>query len=107
MAREEAAIGPDVAASPGAVWDGRFRLVAPAGVPAGAMIGALGDDAVRFRRYSPLPSAILRTLPALRYGEKLASVPHLGYGCRENDGRITMVFSPGGPAGGATFVPAG
>ena len=28
VVREEAAIGPAVAASPGAVWDGRFRLVA-------------------------------------------------------------------------------
>jgi tRNA(Ile)-lysidine synthase len=107
MVREEAAIGSAVPASFGAVWDRRFRLVAPADVAAGASIGALGDDAVRFRRCSPLPSVILRTLPAIRCGEKLASVPHLGYGCRTNDRRVSMRFSPGRHAAGAAFVPAG
>ncbi len=107
MVREEAKIGPAVPASFGAVWDGRFRLVVSTGVPAGATIGALGEDAVRFRRGSPLPSVILRTLPAIRCGEKLASVPHLGYECRENDGRVSMLFSPDRQAAGAAFVPAG
>ena len=37
-----------------------------------------------FRGCSDLPSAILRTLPALRVGEVLASVPHLGYACQDN-----------------------
>jgi tRNA(Ile)-lysidine synthase len=110
MVREEAAIGPAVPASLGAIWDGRFRLHVPAGARIStlgdAMIGALGDDAARFRRCSSLPSVILRTLPAIRCGEKLASVPHLGYGCRENDGRITLLFSPGRQAAGAGFVPA-
>jgi tRNA(Ile)-lysidine synthase len=107
IVREEAAIGPAVPASCGAVWDRRFRLIAPTSVPTGAMIGALGDDSVRFRRCSHLPSVVLRTLPAIRCGEKLASVPHLGYGCQENDWGVTMLFSPARQAAGAAFVPAG
>ena len=42
-------------AQPGAVWDGRFRLGAEARLPAEATLGALGDDAARLRRVSPLP----------------------------------------------------
>ncbi len=106
VVREEAAIRPAVTASPGVVWDGRFRLVTPAGMQAGAVIGALGDDAARFRHHSPLPSAVLRTLPAIRYGEKVAFVPHLEYRCQETGRPITMVFSPARQAAGATFVPA-
>jgi tRNA(Ile)-lysidine synthase len=106
LVREEAAIGPPVPASNGAIWDGRFRLIVRNGLPVGASIGKLGADAIRLRRGSGLPSAVLRTLPAIRIGETLASVPFLGYGCQENDVRMTTLFSPGRPAAGAAFVPA-
>jgi tRNA(Ile)-lysidine synthase len=104
--REGAAIGAPIQASHGALWDGRFRLIAPDGVPATATIGKLGDDATRFRRSTSLPSVILRTLPAIRIGEGLAFVPHLGYSCRENDMPINVLFSPAIQAAGAAFVPA-
>ncbi len=77
LLREEAAIGPDVLATEGAVWDGRFVVSAQAGPPPGLFVSALGDDAARWRRATDLPSAVLRTLPALRCGGALCGVPHL------------------------------
>ena len=67
--REPAAMAPPVPARPGAVWDGRFRLGDAAVVPPGATLGALGADAARLRRFSSLPAAVLRTLPAIRRGD--------------------------------------
>ena len=77
--REPAAMAPPVPARSGAVWDGRFRLGDAALAPPDATLGALGDDAARLRRLSPLPSAVLRTLPAVRLGAALLAVPHLFY----------------------------
>jgi tRNA(Ile)-lysidine synthase len=106
IVREEAATDAPIQAADGAVWDRRFRVIARDGFPHAATIGKLGDDAGQFRRCSPLPSVILRTLPAVRIGETLASVPHLGYRCRENDRPINVLFSPATPAAGAAFLPA-
>jgi tRNA(Ile)-lysidine synthase len=106
LIREEAAIAPPLAVSEGAVWDRRFRIANAEAAPIGATIGKLGDDAARFRRVSPLPSALLRTLPAIRIGEKLASVPHLGYRSSENDQGVTVLFSPRKPATGPRFFSA-
>jgi tRNA(Ile)-lysidine synthase len=106
LVREEAAMGDPVPAANGATWDGRFRLIARPSQTGGAMIGKLGQDAARFRTTSDLPSAVLRTLPAIRIGEVLASVPNIGYACRENDLGMTMVFSPQNPLAGPTFLPA-
>jgi tRNA(Ile)-lysidine synthase len=107
IAREEAAILAPVEAVPNAIWDRRFRLVARRPFPSGTTIGKLGDDAPRFRSSSDLPSALLRTLPALRFGKVLAAVPHLGYVSHEDDERVTMVFSPPKPAAGPCFMPVG
>lgn len=106
VVREESAVGGPVPAEPHGVWDGRFRLIARGVVPQGATIGKLGADAARFRRQSALPAAVLRTLPAIRLGEKLVSVPLLGYGCGEDDTWMTLVFSPGRAAAGPCFRPA-
>jgi len=106
LVREEAAIAEPMPAGNRALWDRRFRVIAPDGIPRGATIGKLGDDAARFRRRSPLPSVILRTLPAIRLGETLAFVPHLGYSCQENEMRLNVLFSPPIQAAGAAFVPA-
>ncbi len=76
LTRETAAMAPPVAASAGAVWDGRFRMAS--GVP-GAQVGALGLDAAQHRTSSELPGDVLRTLPAFRYDGLLSAVPHLGY----------------------------
>jgi hypothetical protein len=70
------------------------------------MIAALGPDAARFRRLSSLPSAVLRTLPALRRGNSLVAVPHLDYPSPEDCDGLRMVFTPRRPAAGAPFLPA-
>jgi tRNA(Ile)-lysidine synthase len=106
LMREEAAIGEAVPAQPGAIWDRRFRLVATHPLPPGTVIGKLGPDAARLRGRSDLPSAVLRTLPAIRIGGALVSVPNIGYACQENDLGMTLLFSPQKPAAGPCFVPA-
>jgi tRNA(Ile)-lysidine synthase len=102
VVREEAAMQPPVAAVDCATWDGRFRLRgAP---PEGTMLGALGPDAARFRSRSGLPTALLRTLGCLRFGNSLVAVPHLGYRQRPGTAprggalgvqdRMTLQFHP-------------
>jgi tRNA(Ile)-lysidine synthase len=106
IVREEAAIGAAVPACHGAIWDSRFRQIAQGVVPSGTSIGKLGADATRFRGCSNLPSAVLRTIPALRIGEVLASVPHLSYARQDGEPPMTLLFAPDKPAAGASFVPA-
>lgn len=106
LVREDAAIGPPIAARPGAVWDGRFRLSRNATPPNDATVGALGTDSSRLRRGSALPAAVLRTLPALRRGNSLVAVPHLGYPGPEDCAGLRMTFVPRRPAAGAPFLPA-
>ncbi len=77
LVREEAAIGPDVAAADGAVWDGRFVVSAAGAPPHGLRVSAVGAEAAALRRLTSLPSAVLRTLPALWHGGVLCGVPHL------------------------------
>ena len=105
VVREEAAIAAPTRAQPDAIWDGRFRLTARETPPNAMNIGKLGDAARRFRGPSDLPSAVLRTLPALWRGEMLAAVPHLNYTA---DGQASMaaLFVPPGPLCGADFLPA-
>ncbi len=83
LVREAAGIGRDVAASDGAVWDGRFVLASNGPLPAGWRIAAVGHEAARLRRLSALPAAVLRTLPALWDGEGLCGVPHLAFWPRQ------------------------
>jgi tRNA(Ile)-lysidine synthase len=111
IVREEAAIMEPVAALPDTMWDHRFRVMGNTAIPGGAfssraMIGKLGPDAARFRDDSDLPSAVLRTLPALRIGKVLAAVPHLGYVSHEDYARVAVLFSPRTPVAGPCFVPA-
>ena len=102
--REAAAMAPPVAAVPGAVWDGRFRLQTGALVPTGGVLGALGADAARLRHASPLPAAVLRTLPAVRLDGMLLAVPHLLYPDPQSCERTPLVFSPPIPAAAAPFL---
>ena len=101
--REPAGMASPIPAQPGAIWDGRFRLGAETRVPSGATLGALGDDAARFRRLSPLPSAVLRSLPAVRCGSVLLAVPHLPYPDRNGWECFPVLFSPPRPAAAAPF----
>jgi len=103
MVREAAAMAPSVPAQPGVVWDRRFRLGQRAEIPAGASLGALGDDAATLRHASALPAAVLRTLPALRLGARLLAVPHLRYPDPEICAAIPVSFAPPRPAAGAPF----
>ena len=104
--REEAAVMDPVAARPGTLWDNRFRLVADKDMPEDAQIGKLGADAARFRRASSLPSAVLRTLPAIRRGKVLEAVPHLRYAFSEHGTRMTVLFEPPVPIAGPAFMAA-
>jgi tRNA(Ile)-lysidine synthase len=106
IVREEVAITDPIEVSPGALFDNRFRVIVSHGLPHGATIGKLGNDAARVRRRSDLPSVVLRTLPAIRVGDKLAMVPHIGYVDKMVDARVTVIFCPPGPVAGANFVPA-
>jgi tRNA(Ile)-lysidine synthase len=104
LVREEAALQAEVPAVPGAVWDRRFRLAQHATPPAGSTLGPLGADAARFRRWSQLPAAALRTVPALRCGGTLIAVPHLGYPSPEICAHVPVLFSPPRPAAAAFFA---
>jgi tRNA(Ile)-lysidine synthase len=105
LVREAAAMRPPVGARPGAIWDSRFRLAQHAIPPEDTTIGALGADAARLRHWSPLPSAVLQTLPALRRANSLVAVPHLIYPDRTTSSAVPVVFSPPRPAAGAPFAP--
>ncbi len=105
VVREEAAMAKPVEAALNTVWDGRFRLIAGSSLPPGAMIGALGSDAARFRKWSPLPSAVLRGLPALWHGKVLAAVPHLEYAISKTYSGCVMGFDPRLPVAGSHFRP--
>jgi tRNA(Ile)-lysidine synthase len=98
LVREASAVAAAVPAVAGIVWDGRFRLLANAKLPAGITLGALGNDAARLRQASRFPAAVLRTLPALRRDGRLLAVPHLDYPDRKACQGIEVVFSPSRPA---------
>jgi tRNA(Ile)-lysidine synthase len=106
LVREAAAMAPPVEARPDAVWDGRFRLRPGADLPAGLRLGALGADAASLRSRSPLPAAVLATLPALRRSGALVAVPHLCYRSDDASDPQTLVFAPALAAAPAPFVAA-
>jgi tRNA(Ile)-lysidine synthase len=103
LVREAAAMAVPIAAHAGAVWDQRFRLGANLTAPEGSTVGPLGDDTPRLRRFSHLPSAILRTLPAIRIASELLAVPHLGYPDRKTCEGMPVVFAPLRPAAAAPY----
>jgi tRNA(Ile)-lysidine synthase len=107
VVREEAALQGPVAAVPGAVWDGRFRLESDTALPEGAEIAALGKDAALFRGRSRLGSAILGCLPAVRIAGELACVPHLGYFNGWTNRALRLSLCPPTPVAGAPFEVAG
>lgn len=107
MVREAAAMEGAVAAVPGACWDGRFRIGRAATLRPGLSLEALGRHAARFRSRIGLPSAVLRTLPALWADGTLVAVPHLQYPDTDALARVPITFAPRQPACGAPFIPAG
>ncbi len=103
LVREDAAMAPGTQAAPGIVWDRRFLIETLTAPSADATIGAVGDDAVRLRRRTHLPEAVLRTLPALRVNGALVEVPHLGYRPHDGSAHMAVSFAPANPASGAPF----
>ena len=101
LVREAASMAPPVPARAGTLWDRRFLL--PESFGDGASIGAVGDDAASLRRHTRLPSAVLRTLPALRVKGVLVEVPHIGYPPSCGTARMAVCFAPATPASGAPF----
>jgi tRNA(Ile)-lysidine synthase len=103
VAREASAMELPVPARNGAIWDGRFRVGLDG--PASATLGALGADATALRRLSPLPAAVLRTLPAWRVDGNLFAVPHLRYVVRDGCALPAVVNCAPAPVAGAPFMP--
>lgn len=97
LLREAAAMAPPVPASPGAIWDGRFRLVGP-GDPA-ATLGALGLETPPGL---PPVSAVLRpTLPAIRRAGVLLAIPPLCFPSPAICATFALLHGPSsGPATG-------
>jgi tRNA(Ile)-lysidine synthase len=73
LVREPAACAAPVAALSGALWDGRFRL--GAAVAPGLQLGALGADAVKYRKFRNLPGIVLRGMAALRDADGVITFP--------------------------------
>lgn len=103
VGREAAAQEGAVPAHVDAVWDGRFRLLRPP--PHDGTLGPLGGDAARLRRWSNLPAALLRTVPAVRCGYGLFAVPSLAYPDEETCRAVPIAFCPSRPAAPAPFEP--
>jgi tRNA(Ile)-lysidine synthase len=101
LVREAAAMQPAVAATPGTVWDGRWRVVAGSSL---GMIGALGDAAGAVRGLSRLPFSVLRTLPAFWCNSVLSDVPHLSYTRDVTPKEMGVIRHAGLPASGASFL---
>ena len=87
LVREARAMAPPVGARPNVIWDGRFRLTQCPDIT--AMLGGLGADAARFRK-THWPAAVLHGLPAVRMGESVIAIPHIGVG----DPAWRAVFDP-------------
>jgi tRNA(Ile)-lysidine synthase len=104
LLREAAALAPPVPARPGAVWDGRFRLVGAGGD--GFVIGPAGEAARRLprppRTGDAIPASVVPTLPALHRDGVLAVLPALAYPSQEVAVRHGFVFAPvAGPVASA------
>ena len=104
MIREAAAMAAPIPAIHGAIWDNRFRL---AKTPCdGLTLGALGPDNRHMRHLSPLPAAVLATLPALRAGATVRAVPHLAYPDAISCAGFSIVPAMPHPAAIPAFVSA-
>ena len=101
VVREAAAMGAPMPATPGAVWDGRFRVLA---TPPDTAIGALGPDAARLRRHTALPRAVLDTLAAVRREGALVDVPQLRDAYSGANTKSSALVAAGLPAAGAPFL---
>ena len=101
LRREHSAMAGPVPAVPGALWDGRFRLLGPC--VAGHCIAGLGQQPPAAVRAAArhLPAGILPTIPAIFCDGSLVVVPSLLYPSRDACVPFHLAFAPaGGPATG-------
>ena len=107
LVREEATLPPSIRAIDGTIWDGRFRLVVKAAPKSGTMFGAVGGAASALRGSTDLPSAVLRTMPALWRRNVLVAVPQLHYpNANACEWGALVVFDPYVPLSNAPFLSA-
>ena len=110
--REIARAAPPLRLDPGAnvLWDRRFRASLPPKAVAPLTLSYLGSEGVvALDRHAiaddnPLPRLVYPALPALRDGEGLAAVPHLGYRRPLSRALPKLAFSPLAPLCGAGFT---
>lgn len=101
VVREAVALGPAVPARAGAVWDGRFALGTTV---VGAELSAMLAGSAGLRRRRGLPSAVLRTLPVLRFGMEMLMVSHVVFPYAESWPSVRLEFRPARPLAGASFA---
>jgi tRNA(Ile)-lysidine synthase len=112
VVREVARAAPPLRLDPGmaGLWDRRFRAVLSAKASAPLTLSCLGSAGVAtlgrhaFADDNPLPRLVYPALPALRDGEGLIAVPHLGYRRPRAGSPPTVEFSPPEPLCGAGFT---
>jgi len=115
VCRDWGAISDEVPLHPGMrlLWDRRFDVEIPAdlGIGADFTIARLGERGIRSLGRDPekpepgtgdaIPIAARKALPALWQGERLAAVPHLGFGPA-----VAARFKPVNPATSSGFTVA-
>ncbi len=108
VARELAAVGPEIALSPGAysIWDKRFQVrLGESGDPRGmtwCTVRQVGNEGLlQLRGALPKklpPRIICQTIPGFWRGQKLMAAPHLGFldpACKMMEVAFDAQFSPG------------
>lgn len=97
LAREPAAAAAAPDADPGAIWDGRWRVLAPPGAPPGARVRALGAAISELDwRDAGLPRRSAMAGPSVWQGGTLLAAPLLGHGA---GWRAELVTAPAGARG--------
>lgn len=102
IVREFAALPPSLPLHRDRRWD-RFEIGTHQDQP-NRKVGALGSAASTVRDRTDLPSAVLRTLPAIWQAGRMIAVPHLGIGAAL--GPFHVRFAPRRPAAPAVFMVA-
>jgi tRNA(Ile)-lysidine synthase len=110
--RETARAAPPLCLGPGmsGLWDRRFRATMPPEAVASLSLSCLGSEGVAalgghtIGDGNPLPRLVYPVLPALRDGEGLVAVPHLGYRRPQAGPLPELVFSSPAPLCGAGFT---
>lgn len=97
------------------LWDGRFRIVVSGKAAKSTTLGPLTSEgwqelaaASPALRRSPIPGAVRPSLPALRVGNEIAAVPHLGWWRAGNadNAHIRCIFAPKNPLTSVPFTVA-